>query len=70
MIKTLQKLVLIIISFIIPTIFNTMLNLSDKLYYTNLEANVASVVSIIGAVGVVFLQTYGAYKLINRFNEV
>ena len=65
-----SKLFHIMLSFIIPMIFNKMVSFSEIIYFTYREADIFSVISIIGVIGIVTVQTYGTYKLIEQEKEL
>jgi hypothetical protein len=59
----------LISSFLLPVVFNNMVNLSEHLFFTQMESDIADILTLSGAVGIIFIQTYGAWMLFTHFEN-
>lgn len=61
-----RKIIIYLASFTIPIFFNQLINLSDGFYFTELQALAVDIMVVFGVIGIITVQTYGTYKLLDK----
>ena len=59
----------IICAVVLPVLFNSMYNLSERLYLYQWQADLADLLVIVGVIGTIIVQTLGAYYLLSYFEQ-